>query len=581
MNDITGARVGRDVLEIEGIFNLVPVGRGGFGTVYRGHQADIDRIVAIKVLNGPGHDAEAQRRFRREVTAMGAISHHPNVVPVYAIGVAGDGRPFLVMPYLPGGTLADRLGTLSWQQMVDLGAKMSGALQAAHDVGVLHRDVKPANILWSAWNEPQLADFGIARLHDATRTVPGMVAASLTWAAPEVLEGQPGSPATDVYSLAASLHAAIVGRSPHAPGPDEPMAATVARIASQPAADLTANGVPREINEVIAAALSKTPADRPPSARAFGDALVSAAAVQPARDRDPLPVPTVEPLPVRDPNALVERLGSPEPPALATTAHFVAQPLAQPTFPPAPPAVIDFSYPMSQRPDARVRQSRRRMLPVVAAIAVCLIGVLAVVGRQVLLSRNDTNSSTRRPSPTSPVTRKPARATTSSVTTTASTLGTSPPPTITSPSTVVSVPTTVAPKRPPPTDPKPTSTSTTTPPTTVPTVGPSRGAVQVRDTLINYYRLVTGGGYSDSWARLTPAYQQRTGGFVTYTRFWRNYDRVDLSNIKNDGDLAGTATLRYHQRNGATVQESGRFRFVRLPSGDLVIDDYRVSSRIT
>jgi len=590
VTDNPGGAAGRAVPEIEGIFDLVPIGRGGFGTVFRGHQADINRTVAIKVLNGPPHDAEAARRFRREVTAMGAISHHPNVVPVYAIGVAGDGRPYLVMPYLPGGTLADRLG-MPWQQMVDLGSKMSGALQAAHDVGVLHRDVKPANILWSAWNEPQLADFGIARLHDTTRTAPGMVVASLTWAAPEVLEGKPASPASDLYSLAACLHAAITGRSPYAPGPDEPLATTVARIASQPAADLTAYGVPHDLNEVIAAAMAKDPARRPASARSFGDALVGAAAAQPAMDRVPAPVPTIEPV-VVEPVAVVEpssweQPGPVERPHVPASEERVASRTPDPTLVAERSGGVGRSQRTSDVPAIGdgPQEDRRRRLRLAAVLGACLVALLLVLlGRQ-WLSRNDTGSSADRRSSTSATGQTSGRGTRS-----ASTANSSAPATNTGPGTSGAVPTTDTPTteapttdppiRPSQTDPGPTSSAPTTAATTSSTVVPGQGATQVADTLNRYYSLIGRGEYNTTWAQLTPEYQRRTGGFDAYTRFWKHYDRVDLSNIRIHGDLTGTATLRYHQTDGAVVQESGRFRFVRRPSGDLAIADYRVSSRI-
>lgn len=613
--------------EIEGIVDLVAIGRGGFGTVFRGHQADIGRVVAIKVLTGQPHDDEADHRFRREVTAMGAISHHPNVVPVYATGVAGDGRPFLVMPYLPGGTLGDRLGTLTWRQMVDLGSKMSGALQAAHDVGVLHRDVKPANILWSAWDEPQLADFGIARLHDATRTAPGQVVASLTWAAPEVLEGKPASPASDVYSLAASLHAAITGRSPHAPGPDEPMATTVARIASEPAPDLTRFGVPSAVSDVIAAALAKDPARRPARARAFGDALVAAATAQPEAGPPPAPVPAVQPLtepeltvpPASAPEAwaalpAVEPLTQPEPPVHPASAPkaWAALPAVEPPAEPEPsvplasapltpaamPAVdparrVDHFLPPDPGSARRRRHARRRVPSaalVGAALVVVLLGLFAL---QALLNRDSTKgSASDRTTSTSPLpsTTAPSRSPTTGASSSGSVSGSgsgggrsggsgsgggsgSP---STSSAGTSSGSASGSSKA---------STTTTTTPTTAPTTtagasaASSAAPTQVTEALASYYDLVGRGDYATTWARLTSSYQSRIGGYGAYTAFWRSYDRVTLSGIRDHGDLTATATLRYHQTNGATVQETGRFQFVRRPTGELAISDYRASTR--
>ena len=519
---------------------------------------------------------------------MGAISHHPHVVPVYAVGTTGDGRPYLVMPYLPGGTLGDRLGTLSWRQAVDLGAKMSGALQAAHDVGLLHRDVKPANILWSAWDEPQLADFGIARLHDATRTAPGLIVASLTWAAPEVLEGKPASPASDVYSLAASLHAAIVGRSPYAPGPDEPLATTVARIASQPAPDLTPFGVPRAVSDVIANALAKDPARRPLSARAFGEALAAAAAAETTGGPAPAPVPAVEPLPLVEPARSVEQVPvvesgasaevSTQPPVPSLGVNE-EQPLPQ--APALPPTIV--AQPQDEpagrpigRSALRSRPTRRRRSVAAAVVGGCLVGVLlALALRQVLVGGGGTDHSA-----------SGGRRTTSSAQTSVAPSapgGTSGPgsrgsgqsrPTtpITSPSTD---PATTTAQRPPR-----SSTSSTTGPLTTSSVGTTTPmADPVRATLVSYYDLVGQGAYGRTWPRLTADYQRRVGGYDAYSRFWRSYDRVEVSNVRADGDLGATATVRYFKANGAVVEETGRFRFIRSSGGQLAIDEFRVSSR--
>ncbi|MGZ6979453.1 MAG: serine/threonine-protein kinase, partial [Acidimicrobiia bacterium] len=149
-------------VSVPGYGNLVEIGRGGFGVVYRAEQADVHRVVAIKILSG--YDEDARRRFDREREAMGILSSHPNIVTVYASGFAGD-YPYLVMEYLDRGSVADELahGPMSWREAIDIGVKLSGALQAAHSAGILHRDVKPENVLVSAYGEPKLADFGIAR----------------------------------------------------------------------------------------------------------------------------------------------------------------------------------------------------------------------------------------------------------------------------------------------------------------------------------------------------------------------------------------------------------------------------------
>ena len=151
-------------LALPGIENLQRIGRGGFASVYRGWQPAFHRDVAVKILD-PIPDNPSEPRFRREIKAMGSLSDHPNVVPVYEAGVVGD-RPYLVMPLLSGGSLAAQLanGPLPAEEVVRLGVAMADALAAAHRLGLLHRDVKPANILSTAYGQPQLSDFGMRGL---------------------------------------------------------------------------------------------------------------------------------------------------------------------------------------------------------------------------------------------------------------------------------------------------------------------------------------------------------------------------------------------------------------------------------
>src|SRR5437763_4219090 len=129
-----------DAPAIRDVEGLEVIGRGGYGIVYRGRQPDLDREIAVKVISAPATETSAATRWRREITAMGRLSNHPNIVAVYSGGVTDDGLPYLVMPYLPGGSLQDRLvrdGPLPAGEVAALGAKLAGALAAAHGVGVL------------------------------------------------------------------------------------------------------------------------------------------------------------------------------------------------------------------------------------------------------------------------------------------------------------------------------------------------------------------------------------------------------------------------------------------------------------
>jgi len=264
---------------VEGYDGLVEVGRGGFGVVYRAEQTEFRRTVALKVLTGTV-DASVRRRFERECQALGSLSDHPNIVTVYAAGFTVDGRPYLAMEFLPGGSLGERLGGsgLPWAEATAIGVKIAGALQRAHDQGVLHRDVKPDNILISGYGEPKLADFGIARLHGGYETRTGIITATFAHAAPELLEGGSPTAASDVYSLTSTLYALITGQPPFVTDADDALPAVITRIATAPPPDLRDRGVPDAVCRALEHGLAKDPSQRTRSARELGEELRAALA---------------------------------------------------------------------------------------------------------------------------------------------------------------------------------------------------------------------------------------------------------------------------------------------------------------
>lgn len=263
-------------LRLPGLEQVERIGAGGFGTVYRAWQAEFGRWVAVKVMADALGGADDHRRFDRERIATGSLSAHPSIVTVHDHGATEEGRPYIVMELFEGGSLADRIaseGPLPPEVVLEVGVGLAGALAAAHAGEVLHRDVKPENVLFSGYGTAALADFGIARLPGATATRSGVITASLSHAPPEVLNGDDPTPATDVYGLASTLWTAVVGRAPFQRGADEPIAALVARIVTAPPPDAEPHGVPAELAAVLARGLAKDPADRPDSAAAFGREL--------------------------------------------------------------------------------------------------------------------------------------------------------------------------------------------------------------------------------------------------------------------------------------------------------------------
>lgn len=205
---------------------LRPVGSGAAARVYLAREPALGRQVAVKVLLRPS-DNRVATRFEREARAAAAISH-PCAVGVHRLGRLSDGSPYLVMQYVRGRSLAERLageGTLPPSEVRGLVGDIAGALSAAHAHGILHRDVRPANVLWDEQlNRFLLTDFGIAAMYESamsdqerlTRT--GELLGDIRYLSPQQLRGEPASPESDIYALAVTACEALCGRVPHEGG---------------------------------------------------------------------------------------------------------------------------------------------------------------------------------------------------------------------------------------------------------------------------------------------------------------------------------------------------------------------------
>jgi len=270
--------MGAGGVNADGLSIQEEIGRGGFAVVYKAHDTDFGRDVAVKILQ-TRLDSEGLARFQRECAAVGVISNHPHIVAVHRSGVTDEGNAYLVMELLTGGSLAARASAerMPWREAVALGVALAGALETAHRAGVMHRDVKPENILFSAFKAPVLVDFGIAAVRGGYETRSSAITASLAHAAPEVIAGSRASAASDVYALASTLFFALAGRAPFSDDADETLVPLIARIATAPPPDLRPFGVPDGVAAVVESALAKDAGTRPVTAEAFADALVSAA----------------------------------------------------------------------------------------------------------------------------------------------------------------------------------------------------------------------------------------------------------------------------------------------------------------
>ncbi|MDH6291235.1 protein kinase domain-containing protein [Rhodococcus opacus] len=244
------------------------IGRGGFGVVYRCTQVSLDRTVAVKVLTAD-LDELNRARFLREQRAAGRLTGHPNIVNVLHVGTTDTGRPYIVMPYHAQDSLDARIrhhGPLPLEEALRLGVKIAGALQTAHRHGILHRDVKPGNILLTDYGEPALTDFGIARIAGGFETTTGIVTGSPAFTAPEIIAGEPPSPAADVYGLGATLFAALTGHAAFERRSGEQLVAQFMRIAAEPVPDPREHGVPDDVSAVVERAMSGDPGSRPSAA---------------------------------------------------------------------------------------------------------------------------------------------------------------------------------------------------------------------------------------------------------------------------------------------------------------------------
>ncbi len=313
-------------------------GRGGMGVVYKATQLNLDRTVALKVLTPElAADSGFRERFSRE-SRMAASIDHPNVVPVFEAGNA-DGRLFLAMRFVEGrnlGNLVDEEGPLPPARAIGILGQVAGALDAAHERGLVHRDVKPANILLTrsgARDQAYLTDFGLTkqRTADSGLTKTGQWVGSLDFVAPEQIQGAEVDARTDVYALGAVLYQALTGSPPF--DKESEVATMYAHMAEPPPVpSAQVPSLPQAFDSVIASAMAKEPSERYPSAGDLGRAAAEA-----AEDGRVTPPGEGTIAPSAPPEEFLARPSASPPPTAGEIPHpTTAQPLPPP--PPSPPA---------------------------------------------------------------------------------------------------------------------------------------------------------------------------------------------------------------------------------------------------
>jgi eukaryotic-like serine/threonine-protein kinase len=333
------------------------IGAGGMARVFLGRDMVLNRPVAIKILN-PGYGGtDIGARFRREGRTAARLSH-PNIVQVYDAGegeLEGREVSYIVMEYVPGGDLKgliDEKGPMPNDELARLGAEVSSGLAHAHERGVIHRDIKPHNVLIDAHGRPKLTDFGIARALDTTQaTQTGSYLGTALYSSPEQLRGEKVTPKSDVYSLGIALYQAAVGKAPFSGTPIEIASQHVTREPDTPSV-LGAN-LSDELETLILDCVNKDP-DRRPTAQ-----------------------------------EVHERLREEAHPAPTTLAYAAAPPISEPspaertgtrtrTAPPEDP-------PVGPPPDAPQGEASRRRGPIFLGVAALLLVALAAAGAYAML----------------------------------------------------------------------------------------------------------------------------------------------------------------------------------------------------
>ncbi|MCX4092749.1 serine/threonine-protein kinase [Nocardia sp. alder85J] len=540
-----------------------PIGTGAMGVVWRADDVRLRRTVAVKqLLLNPGltrlQAMEAKQRAMRE-GRIAARLHHPNAVTVFDVAEE-DGQPWLVMEFVDAPSLAAIMrdsGPLDARRVARIGAQVADALAAAHDAGIVHRDVKPANILVTDNGTAKITDFGISRaVGDVTVTSTGFLAGTPAYLAPEIARGEDSSPSSDVFALGSTLYAAVEGAPPFGEG-ENPLA-TLHAVAR---ADVPTPARAGALGPVLMRLLASEPDERP----AMREVQQALAAVAEGRE----PVVPESPTKVLPPPA-------PEPPTTAPTT----------VLPPQEVAAVVAATPVAMGPPAprpkRDRAARQRLLVLVAAGVTLVLVIIAAVA---LASGGKHSGTAAIPAPLTTVSAAPdAPAPTASQPPSAApgTAAGAPPATV-PPTTAAAAPTpspaAAAPPpaaaTPPPATPSPAaptpSPATPTPSPAATTPAPAAQPANLTSFISGYYGMLPG-NTSGAWSMLSSGYQGQTGGYQTYANFWSTISSVRVGSVTQSGPDRVVATLTYTMRNGSTSSESRWFR-VDSSTGHMLIAD--------
>ncbi|SDD97897.1 serine/threonine-protein kinase [Actinokineospora iranica] len=530
------------------------IGSGAMGVVWKAHDERLHRTVAVKqLLSQPGlteaQADEARRRAMREGRIAARLAH-PNAITVYDVA-EHDNEPWLIMEYLPSKSLATVLNEREFlppTEAARIGTQVAAALVAAHAAGIVHRDVKPANVLLGEDGTVKITDFGISRATgDVTVTATGMLAGTPAYLAPEVAKGEQPTSAADVFSLGSTLYTAVEGHSPF--GLSENTLALLYAVAAGKVMPPRQAG---PLTALLMQLLRADPRERPTMTEAK-DALAAVAAGKPlpsiaiAHQRtDPYPKP---PRPIVGPPPGTPPHGHP---GTRLDLNPFAEPTpsgARPVIRPdpgrsGPPSRANGSGPRTpagggrgQRPVPRKKRadSRSILLTVLAIVAAALIGILVAS----LLNATDSPR---------------AGGTTST---------TVPPVTSASPTTKTTTttqPTTTT-----------TRTTTTTTTTTATTTTTTRAAAEYENAVREYYGLLPHDTKA-AWELLTERARAKSNGYAVYKNFYDSLISVQLTSARVEGDRVAAEVVFVNKR-GKVSSEPYSYALVEQ-DGKLKIDNY-------
>ncbi|NUR63118.1 MAG: protein kinase [Catenulispora sp.] len=594
---------------------LSELGGGAMGVVWRARDEVLGRDVAVKQLRPDTGMSGAQvrqshLRARRE-GRIAARLQHPNAVTIFDVA-EHDGRPYLIMEYVPSSNLADILATgtvMTPEEVARIGAQLSSALAAAHAVGIVHRDIKPGNVLMTSDGTVKLTDFGISRATgDATVTATGEILGTPAYTAPEVAQGHAVDSPADVFSLGATLYAAVEGSPPF--GDEVNAMAVLLRVVRNELRPPRRTGM---LTDTVLRMLSPEPADRPTmkevsqALAALGTAPLPAAGAATAVDRSTTDQTVVDPgvRPASGAADVTEALALeaipvplPRPKPEAQTAPAddaeprseVSPPPAQ-TAPETEPPETESKEPAAKEPAPKLTAALPAPTPTAAlpaaspttAMTATAGGSAASTSTGPLSERSATGSPASRKtlifagggigavavivaavlalsgggdhppaaaavqSPTTSHTTAPATQPTGKPTTPASSAAAPP---ASSSSSSASAPSTP-------------STPSTSPATSATTSSTADVPTQLVAAITNYYSLVPG-NLDQAWADLTPEYQQNKAlGLANYKSFWNGMQRVTVSGVQAQAPDKVTATIDYFPKSGQATEERTSFTLVQ------------------